>query len=104
MGLLSAFQQSGEKPPTAPTQTAAPQQKGQGGLLSAFQGGAQPAGAATPPPFMALDTDKYGQPYYGAGLRGFTRKVFARIFDPAKLVERPTEEQATIIEQGISRQ
>lgn len=101
MGLLAPYQQGEGKPPATTTQ-AKPQtaQAQSGGLLAPFQGGA--VAAPTPPPFMALQLDKYGQPYYGAGLRGFARKVFAKIFDPAKLVERPTEEQAQMIEQGKS--
>lgn len=105
MGLLQAFGQS-QKPATQ-TQSQTPAQPAQqqgGGLLAAFSGGAQPQTQAAPTPFMALETDRYGQPYYGAGLKGYTRKVFAKIFDPSKLVEKPTEEQAAMIEKGLSKQ
>lgn len=35
-------------------------------------------------PFMAVDTDKYGLPYYGAGFKGWARKTFANIFGEEK--------------------
>ena len=48
------------------------------------------------PAFMAVDKDKNGTPYYGEGFKGFTRKVFAKIFDPEKILPKPTKEQARI--------
>lgn len=106
MGLLQAFQGQNQNSATqTQSQPPAQTQSQQGGLLSAFSGGAQAQPqAATPPPFMALDTDRYGQPYYGAGLKGFTRKIFAKIFDPSKLLEKPTEDQTAMIEKGLSKQ
>ncbi len=79
---LGAFGGGGQQPPKKP---------GEGN-----PGAPQPE----PMPFMSLDKDKYGMPYYGPGLKGFARKVFAKIFDPSKLVSRPTEQQATLIEQA----
>lgn len=70
-------------------------------FTAAFQNSAQtnaPAQAETP--FMAQSLDKYGLPYYGEGFRGFARKVFAKIFDPSKLLPKPTEAQAKLIEQA----
>lgn len=112
MGLLQAFDQGSKQKTTAPkpkqqTQAATPSQPQGGGLLAAFtgggSGGAPAVNAPAAPPFMAEALDKYGLPYYGEGLKGFTRKVFAKIFDPSKLVEKPTDEQATMIEQGRSK-
>lgn len=54
-------------------------------------------------PFMAESFDKYGVPYYGEGFQGFARKVFAKIFDPDKLLTKPTEEQARLMEQGLEK-
>lgn len=53
-----------------------------------------------PLPFMAVSTDKHGQPYYGEGYKGYARKLFASVFDPKFFVSRPTEQQASLIEQG----
>lgn len=102
MGLLAPY----TDPQTQTKQQPQPQQKPQPQGAGLLQGSMAPGAALSappPPPFMALDVDRYGQPYYGAGLRGFARKAFAKIFDPSKLVEKPTEEQAKMIEGGLSR-
>lgn len=59
----------------------------------------QPA-AAPSLPFMAEKLDPYGRPYYGEGLKGYSRKIFASIFDPMKLVEKPTQQQMKLIQEG----
>ena len=51
------------------------------------------------PAFMAVDKDKNGTPYYGEGFKGFTRKVFAKIFDPEKILPKPTKEQAALLDE-----
>jgi hypothetical protein len=92
-GLLNAYGQ--QKPPPK-----------EGGIVDAFQKKQQEqpeqaAAVATPKlPFMAESMDKYGLPYYGEGFKGFARKTFAKIFDPEKLLPKPTEQQAKLLEQG----
>ena len=57
--------------------------------------------SATPSmPFMAEKLDPYGRPYYGEGFKGYTKKLFANIFDPSKLVTKPTQQQLKLIEQA----
>jgi hypothetical protein len=76
---------------------AAPK-KQQGGA-----GGTPFVPAEAPLPFMALENDKYGLPFYGSGLQGFARKTFAKIFDPSKLLPSPTKEQAQAIEEAAQK-
>ena len=56
-----------------------------------------------PLPFMALQLDHYGRPFYGSGASGYARKVFAKLFDPKFSVPAPTKEQAKLITEGEQR-
>lgn len=56
--------------------------------------------ADPPDPYLAEGEDAYGRPYYGPGVRGYVKKLFANIFDPDFYVPQPSKRQAELIEQG----
>ena len=97
--ILSAFG-GGQTPP---------QQQSGGNILNSYRNAPpeqkeqKPSTGEPKLPFMAEAVDKYGSPYYGEGFKGFARKVFAKIFDPSKLLSKPTEEQAKLMEQGMEK-
>ena len=43
-------------------------------------------------PFGALGVNKDGNPYYGEGFHGWVRKTYGDLFDPAKRLRNPDEE------------
>ena len=63
----------------------------------AVRAGPQPK-APAPIPYMAEDVDVYGNPYYGSGLRGYIRKVFAKVFDPKYFFNPKTDAQKATFE------
>ena len=70
-------------------QTGGTQQTGgqQGGVppLSSFF--AEQASMQQTPPFLAIGWTPKGEAYYGEGLKGWSRRVFGRLFDPANFFE-----------------
>jgi len=53
-----------------------------------------------PPPYLAIGEDAFKRPYYGAGLQGYARKIYANIFNPDFYVPKPSKKQAELLEQG----
>ncbi len=88
---------------------ASPQKPGaqQAGLPASTQAGLAKQKAideVDPPlPYLAKGEDAFGRPYYGAGVQGYARKLFANIFNPDFYVPKPSKRQAEILEQGAEQ-
>lgn len=106
--------------PNEPAYVAAARQQGQGALPPAsLSTGTVTENPPKAKPFMAMDTDKYGLPFYGHGFQGWVRKTWADLFDPKKffqdedqlseveadkirsMFDKRTEENASILESRL---
>lgn len=59
---------------------------------------------ADPPlPYMAEGEDAFGRAYYGPGMQGYAKKLFANIFNPDYYVPKPSKKQSEILDLGADK-
>lgn len=86
--LVAAGWRGEEAPPEPPPEKVPTQQEEKKTAESLTAEATPPPEPKTEVPFGALDVDANGNPYYGEGWKGWVRKTYADLFDPAKTFER----------------